>query len=144
MTAAEQTNALVHELMVANSMGGQFTHDVPDGWPIDAWRLLLETTSEQWDTESLHFWLAGQMLAPDEVVRILAASPLMRVRWRIATKRRLPVDLFAVLAADDDEGVRNAIAQNTKTPRSILLGMRADRAEEVRRLVERRVRKSGP
>jgi hypothetical protein len=139
MASSDRIHELVDELMASNSSGDQFGHSVPSDWPLEAWLLLLDSRSSQWDTESLHFWLAGHVNAPEQIVRILAGSPHMRVRWRIARKRKLPVDLFEVLAHDEDEGVRNSIAENKKTPREVLARMLADPSASVRRLVEARL-----
>jgi hypothetical protein len=136
--------SLVSELMSRNKIGDQFSHDVPPDWPIEAWRLLLGEKSDQWDTESLHFWLAHHVYAPDEIVRILAASPSRRVRWRIAQKRNLPLDLFEMLATDHDEGIRRSVAENKKAPRDVIEMLRADPSESVRRLAESRLAPKSP
>lgn len=139
MVSYDHAHRLVSEIIAHNSAGDQFTHSVPPDWPIEAWRILLKAKSDQWDTENLHFWLAGHVNAPNEVVRALAASPTMRVRWRIARKRNLPLDLFALLAGDEDEGVRSSIAENKKTPHEVLVRLISDPSESVRRVVELRL-----
>lgn len=136
---SDRGHALVDELIVRNSEGDQFTHHVPIDWPIEAWRILLEAKSAKWDIESLHFWLAGHVNAPDEIVRTLASSPFTRVRWRIARKRNLPADLFAFMASDEDEGVRSSLAENKKTPRDVLIMLNSDASESVRRVVKLRL-----
>lgn len=130
-----QAQALVDELMMKNKVGEQFSHNVPSDWPIEAWHLLLNVESEFWDTESLHFWVAGHVYTPEEIVRILAMSSYGRVRCRIADKRNLPKDMFATLAKHEDEGVRSCIAQNKKTPLEVVKSLKNDSSEIVRRIV---------
>jgi hypothetical protein len=135
----QQAQTLVDELVTKNKVGDQFTHNVPDDWPIEAWRLLLKAECECWDTENLHCWIAGHVYAPEEIVRTLAQSPVRRVRWRVAEKRNLPKDLFAVMAKDDSEGVRQCIACNKKAPLEVIESLKNDPAETVRRLVKNRL-----
>lgn len=78
MTDCGQARKLVAELVARNSIGEQFTDDVPPDWPLEAWELLLDAKSNNFDTESLHFWLAGHVYMPYEIVRTLGKSPLYR------------------------------------------------------------------
>jgi hypothetical protein len=135
----QQAQALVDELVMKNKIGDQFTHSVPEDWPIESWRLLLKAECECWDTENLHCWIASHVYAPEEIVRILAQSSEWRVRSRISEKRNLPKDLFLVMAKDEDEGVRQHVARNKKTPLEVVESLKNDPAETVRRLVKMRL-----
>lgn len=130
---------LVSRLIQENKHSNEFTSPIPENWPIEAWRLLMQTDSELWSTESLHMWIAGHTYAPEEVVRILSASPSERVRWRVASKRNLPKDLFSVLASDECDGVRQSIVRNRKAPLEVLENLRNDPSLVVRKLVEMRL-----
>ena len=57
--------------------------------------------------------LALVMVATDEELRMLAASPSPRVRMLVAQRTALPADVFELLAADDDIRV---IKQSPRTP----------------------------
>lgn len=129
---------LVEDFMANHCVDGEFPPAVPPEWPLEAWSTLSNLESEHWDTESLHFWLAGQAGAPAVLLRRLATSRFLRVRWRVARRRTLPEDLFAALADDADEGVRNSVAENEKTPRDVLRKLEADASEAVRRLARSR------
>lgn len=139
----DHAKEMVDDLVLANSSGNHFSHSIPNTWPIDAWLLLLNAHSDQWDTESLHCWIAHHAHAPEEVVRILASSPSRRVRTWIANKRNLPNDLFLALSHDDDETVRQAIARNKKTPTTIVELLKDDPIDTVRNIAISRLRTFG-
>lgn len=135
----QNVQALVEELIEKNKLTDQFSEPVPEDWPIEAWRLLLNTESECWDTESLHCWIAHHVYAPEEIIRVLAKSPYRRVRSWVASKRNLPKDLFEVMAQDKDETIRSRIAQNKKAPLKVVESLKNDPAESVRRVVQYRL-----
>jgi hypothetical protein len=137
----QKAQALVDKLLEKNKVTDQFSEPVPDDWPIEAWRLLLNAESECWDIESLHCWIAHHVNAPEEIIRTLAKSPYRRVRSWVASKRNLPKDLFAVMAQDEDETIRSRIAQNKKTPLKVIESLKDDPEENVRRVVRYRQKK---
>lgn len=138
-TSEKEARDLVNCLMHKNSSSDAFDHAIPSGWPIEAWRILLDVRSSKWGLDCFHVWIAGHVYAPEEIIRILAKNTERRVRMRVAEKRNLPSDLLWELARDCDEGVRQSVARNKKTPVKILEYLADDQSDAVRGLVKLRL-----
>jgi hypothetical protein len=65
-------------------------------------------------------WVIRNKTVPLSVLHHLAGHPDPRIRWEVATKRKLDVELFALLSQDDDETVRRRVALNRNAPKHLL------------------------
>ncbi len=86
------------------------TEDVPEALQ---WAILAAHPELVWSV----LWNNSVSVA---VLRKYAGDPDASIRFSVAMKRKLPVDLFQLLAMDVDASVRHRIACNAKTPTNIL------------------------
>jgi hypothetical protein len=84
-------------------------------------------------------WVAHNKTVPLSVLRTLASDEDARVRWMVASKRKLDHALFELLSRDSDDGVRARVAANSKAPREVLVALASDEAERVRDAARRRL-----
>jgi hypothetical protein len=65
-------------------------------------------------------------------IRLLATSPIPKIRESAASGYHTPDDVMLRLAADPDAGVRGCVARNEATPCDILRSLAGDESETVR------------
>jgi hypothetical protein len=101
--------------------------------PVAVWEEVLRRRPDLKRTVTLNKTLG------ESVIRSLANDPDPSVRWDIANRRGLPVDLFDHLARDPDESVRARIAWNKKTPETVLRCLLADKSDVVLEPIRKRL-----
>ncbi|WP_081739659.1 hypothetical protein [Methylobacterium sp. 10] len=79
----------------------------------------------------MRFWVAYNKSVPISILEILADDADERVRFMVASKRKLSPELFLKMSSDVDCGVRARIACNKKTPRFIIERLCLDNVELV-------------
>jgi hypothetical protein len=125
----------------------------------DEFKVLFESESEQdharlrFDEATDEVWFTILQRYPDaintvilnktvplSILRYLSNSTDPRIRWEVAMKRKLDIDLFGKLSRDPDETVRVRIAYNKKTPKSILERLAIDESDQVAVIAKERLK----
>lgn len=68
----------------------------------------------------LRCWVAQNKTVPIAILELLADDPDSRVRWMVASKRKLPESLQLKIAADSDPSIRATLARNPKATERVL------------------------
>lgn len=76
---------------------------------------------------------------PLSVLEVLSRDSDSRIRWGVATKRKLSVPLMNALAKDADASVRKRIACNGSATREVLEGLLLDEDEDIASRVKERL-----
>jgi hypothetical protein len=84
-------------------------------------------------------WVAVNKTVSLTMLRHLAISPDVRVRYSVAMKRKLDGQLFDLLSRDEDESVRSCIAWNRKAPLPILERLSVDESPLVAKAAQERL-----
>src|SRR5262245_28059084 len=82
--------------------------------PLEVWLAVIERYPD------LREWVAHNKSVPLSILERLATDPDDKVRWTVATKRKLSHELQALLARDPDPTVRQRIACKAKCATDIL------------------------
>ncbi len=86
-------------------------------------------------------WVAHNKTVPIEILDILSDDTDERVRFMVASKRKLPEYLQMKLAIDPESGVRHCIASNPKATKKVLEVLMDDEWSVIRELASERIEK---
>lgn len=84
-------------------------------------------------------WVVHNKTVPLEILACLYQSR-PDVRYHIAMKRRLSLELFELLSDDEDCLVRGQVAVNRKTPLQILKKLALDKDEDISNTAKERIK----
>jgi hypothetical protein len=85
-------------------------------------------------------WVAHNKTVPIEILEHLCEFDA-EVRYFVAMKRKLPLQLFLRLAADTESVVRLRIASNKKAPMEVLDVLARDQDDDVARVAQSNIEK---
>jgi hypothetical protein len=111
----------------------EYIRSADEAASIEIWFEVIERFHE------MKVWVAHNKTVPVAVLELLANDTDPRVRFEVATKRKLTTELFELLANDPDESVRQRIAYNSKTPTDILKRLKSDPEKIVREAALKRL-----
>ena len=84
-------------------------------------------------------WVVRNKTIPLGILRILAKHEDVKIRWEVATKRKLDEELFEILSKDNNETVRVRVAYNKRTPKNILERLAGDGSKLVAEIASSRL-----
>ena len=104
-----------------------------------------EANEEVWidiikNYSDMKIWVAHNKTVPLTILSRLSDDSDAKVRFAVASKRKLDQALFSKLARDEDKFVRQRIAYNKKTPIEILKLLTTDSEEIVSSIAKDRLR----
>jgi hypothetical protein len=116
-----------------SSITAEYNRAAWESAPVEVWWAVIRLDA------SMKKWVIHNKTVPIEVLRLLATDADDRIRWNVATKRKLDADLFEQLSRDVDCSVRRQIALNRKVPFEILRQLASDSDALVRDAAQQRL-----